>query len=445
MKTLVMDGFVSDSELQAMTLGAVTAELKERGWGADILTPRDMNIAPCTGCFGCWTKRPGMCVQEDDTHHMCSKIMGSDLLLIVSPLTFGGYSSEAKKAMDRTIGLISPFFMVVKDEVHHRPRYDQVPALAALGVNHGNCDKCPDIFRTLLYRNAINFHSPSLATAVIGDEEARDDLLRKGVSSLLDQVGSSTLPGLPDRRVTREEFDVKPGAEPLLDVTSREDKQALILIGSPKVRSTSSSIGDELAARLQEKGWETGMLRILPAVNSGKKWQELIDTMDKADLIILICPLYVDSLPAPVTKAFELIAGRRRGEPGTGEQGFMTIMNNGFPEAFHSYTALAIARQFAREAGYTWMGGLALGMGGVIDGKPLAKQGRMVRYVMRALDLTATSIDRGEQVPLEAVELMSRPFMPRWLYTTVGNWGWKKQAKRNGVRGELSARPFQRI
>ena len=197
--------------------------------------------------------------------------------------------------------------------------------------------------------------------------------------------------------------------------------------------------------RFQERGWETEMLRILPAVKNNEKWRALTDAVDEADLIVLICPLYVDSLPAPVTKAFELIDERVKGEPGTRKQGFMTIMNNGFPEAFHSYTALAIARQFAQETGYVWMGGLALGMGGAIDGKPLAKQGKMMRNVMKALDLTAASIDRGGQVPAEAVEMMGRPFMSRWLYITVGNWGWKKQAKRNGVKGELSARPYQRI
>ena len=175
MKTLVMDGFHGDGDLQERAVGAVTAELSERGWEWDILTPRDMKIGPCSGCFGCWIKRPGMCVQADDIHLLCSKIVASDLLLIVSPISFGGYSSETKKAMDRIIGLISPFFTVFDDEVHHRPRYDRFPAMAVLGINHDKCERCPEIFRTLLYRNAINFHTPSLAVAVVGDEDLSDN------------------------------------------------------------------------------------------------------------------------------------------------------------------------------------------------------------------------------------------------------------------------------
>ena len=122
----------------------------------------------------------------------------------------------------------------------------------------------------------------------------------------------------------------------------------------------------------------------------------------------------------------------------------MAVMNNGFPEAVHSHTALGIARQFALETGHEWLGGLALGMGGAIDGKPLAKKGRMVRNLSKALDLSAAALDRGQPVPAEAVDLMARPLMPTWLYTAVGNWGWKRQAKKNGVREKIMVRPYSK-
>lgn len=445
MKTLIMDGFHGSDDSQGRAVKAVTAELDERSWEWDIVTPRDMKIGPCNGCFGCWTKRPGVCVQDDDTQLMCSKIMASDLMFIISPVTFGGYSSEAKKAMDRLIGLISPFFMVVGGEVHHRPRYDRVPAMAALGINHDNCQRCPEIFKTLLYRNGINLHTPAQAVSVVDDDETHDDSLKNRVIQLLDKVQSSVFSEIPPRRTVRDEFDVDSRGAPLLDFSHREDKKALLLVGSPKVRSTSSAIGDELEAELREKGWQTEMVRILPATLKEEKWSALEGALDDADIVVLISPLYVDSLPAPVTKALELSAARMKGEPHRKQRGFLAILNNGFPEPVHSHTALAIARQFATESGFTWMGGLALGMGGGIDGKPLVKMGRMVNNVVKALKLTAAAVDRGQPVPSEAVDLMARPFMPRWLYTTIGNWGWKKQAKKNGVRGKLMARPYEGV
>jgi hypothetical protein len=183
-------------------------------------------------------------------------------------------------------------------------------------------------------------------------------------------------------------------------------------------------------------------MRILPAVRTEAKWQVLTRALESAQLVALISPLYVDSLPAPVTKALELIAAHVEGGSSTSGKGLLAILNNGFPEAAHSHTALAIARQFATERGFEWMGGLALGMGGGIDGKPLTKMGRMAKHILRSLDLTAAALDHGKPIPGDAVDLMARPLMPRWLYTTVGNMGWKKQTKKNGVRGIINARPF---
>ena len=73
-----------------------------------------------------------------------------------------------------------------------------------------------------------------------------------------------------------------------------------------------------------------------------------------ADLVILLSPLYVDSFPAPVTKALESFAERRKREPVRRDQGFVAVLNCGFPEAPQNHTALANARNFALEAGFSW-------------------------------------------------------------------------------------------
>jgi multimeric flavodoxin WrbA len=438
-----MDGFNESGEEQAEIIAAVTNELSGRAWDGDVLTTRDLELAPCTGCFGCWTKRPGMCVQDDDAGLLCRKIMESDLILIVSPVTFGGYSSSVKKAIDRTICLISPFFMIVGGEVHHKPRYDHIPARATLGFNHDKCKSCAQIFETLHYRNAINFHLPAMAVDIVEEGDTAGDGLKARITRLLDKVSSSVFSDFPDRRIRRDEFVAE--ADTRLTLVPAEDsgKKALILTGSPKVSSTSSSIGDDFSVRLRERDWQTEIIRILPSVRSRDKWLSLTDAMAEADIVVLLAPLYADSLPAPVTEAFESMAEQRKNDPGRQNQGFMAVLNCGFPEAFHNYTGLAIARQFALEAGFKWMGGLALGMGGFIDGNPLPERGRLVRNVRKALALTAAALDRGEPVPPEAVDLMEKPFMPRWLYIAFGNWGWKRQARKHGVMDMVHAQPYK--
>jgi multimeric flavodoxin WrbA len=55
----------------------------------------------CVGCFNCWFVTPGECVFNDYGRELAKRICQSDLLIIFSPVTFGSYSSYAKKIIDR--------------------------------------------------------------------------------------------------------------------------------------------------------------------------------------------------------------------------------------------------------------------------------------------------------------------------------------------------------
>ncbi|MGW8180458.1 MAG: NAD(P)H-dependent oxidoreductase, partial [bacterium] len=110
-----------------------------------------------------------------------STIVKADLLVLLTPITFGGYSSELKKLLDRAICLVSPFFMKVQGETHHTPRYESLPRLLGVGVASG-CDiECQKIFKTLVQRNALNLHAPACSAAVVdgtgSDEEIRSEIL----------------------------------------------------------------------------------------------------------------------------------------------------------------------------------------------------------------------------------------------------------------------------
>ncbi len=97
--------------------------------------------------------------------------------------------------------------------------------------------------------------------------------------------------------------------------------------------------------------------------------------MDAADLVTLAFPIYVDTLPAPVIEALELIAAHRQGSDPSHRQSFTTFANCGFPEADQCANALAICDTFAGQAGFEWAGSLALGAGEAINGASLAEGG----------------------------------------------------------------------
>lgn len=222
-------------------------------------------------------------------------------------------------------------------------------------------------------------------------------------------------------------------------------KKVLILVGSPKAaKSTSGALAAFLSECLVGKGMEVEQMRIVSSVKSTEGLERLYASLGAADAVVLCSPLYIDSLPAPVVKMMEQIALRREGADSTRRPAFIAVSNSGFPEAFHSEISLAICRKFAAEAGLEWRGGLALGGGEAIAGEPLRTAGGKARFVRRSLELTADAISADVAVPEEAIRLMARPSIPKWMYLLIGGIGWKWRALRKGALGKISNRPYNR-
>ncbi|MFX1304692.1 MAG: NAD(P)H-dependent oxidoreductase [Promethearchaeota archaeon] len=217
-----------------------------------------------------------------------------------------------------------------------------------------------------------------------------------------------------------------------------KEKKALLLIGSPRgEKSTSASLGNYLLSKLEDLGMKIEKGFIHRLVNREEKIQNLFEMIDRADLIVLTFPLYVDSLPAPVIKTMELIKEERERLEPKKSKNFIAISNNGFPEGHQNVTALKICRIFAEDCGFIWKGGLALGQGGSIAGIPLQERGGMVRNVVKGLDITAQAIIDGKEIPQEAIDLFSKKFIPNTLYNIVVNLGWRRQASRYGTKKNI--------
>ncbi len=180
MKATLLNGALpGDSFVDAA--GAVLQDtLQAEGWTVTPWTLRDQKIAYCLGCFECWTKTPGLCrtpapapsrrrgAGVDDTgREVVESFIGGDLTIYLTPITFGGYSSQLKKAVDRSIGLLSPFFTRIDGEVHHQARYDRYPSLLGVGVLPASHPAQEQIFDTLVGRNAINMHAPRHSSVVL--------------------------------------------------------------------------------------------------------------------------------------------------------------------------------------------------------------------------------------------------------------------------------------
>lgn len=167
MNATILNGGLAGDDFTDAVRDLLLAELATAGYQPAAWTLRDEKIAYCLGCFECWTKTPGLCRIDDAGRDVAASVISSDLVIYLSPITFGGYSSALKKAVDRSICLLSPFFTRIDGEVHHQRRYDHYPALMGVGVLPERHSEQEDIFRTLISRNAINMHSPHHATVIV--------------------------------------------------------------------------------------------------------------------------------------------------------------------------------------------------------------------------------------------------------------------------------------
>lgn len=220
-------------------------------------------------------------------------------------------------------------------------------------------------------------------------------------------------------------------------------KHVLLLVGSAKgQRSTSNSLGAYLVGKLREYGFEAVKMSTHKTIKTDQQRKRLIHAAQAADLIVLSFPLYVDCLPSTATRTLEILADYFNAQANRREQRFLAIANCGYPESHHNRTAIDICRQFARQTGLVWAGGLAMGAGGAIAGKPLENIKGLARHVIKSLDLTADALSRNLPVPEKAVELMARQLIPTWLYRTISHIQFLTRARRYGTSKILKQRPF---
>jgi multimeric flavodoxin WrbA len=172
MKAVIFNGAnEGDATTDAMD-SALAKQLMLMGWDVESVELRGKKIAGCTGCFGCWVKTPGSCLLDDYGRETAKKVIQSDLMVFLTPITFGGYSSELKKAVDRILPTVLPYFELYRGQIHHKIRYKKRPKHLFIGVGPAN-ETEKETFLALAERNALNFRPPAYASAVFqGDEDA---------------------------------------------------------------------------------------------------------------------------------------------------------------------------------------------------------------------------------------------------------------------------------
>ncbi len=162
----------------------VSEELRKRNINGETIILYEHEIKPCLGCFKCWIQTPGVCIIDDYAREVAKKNIQSDNVVYITPITYGGYSAELKKALDRGICLISPFFRIHHEEIHHETRYDKYPNLFVVGILEKPDSEQEEIFTTLVERNVLNNLAPKYNTQIIYHSEDKEEIKRKIIEGL---------------------------------------------------------------------------------------------------------------------------------------------------------------------------------------------------------------------------------------------------------------------
>lgn len=396
-----------------------------------------INLAPCTGDFDCWTRTPGICRTRDAAQEIACAMRNARLVIFLSPVVFGGYSADLKKAVDRLIGLVHPFFTKRDGLTRHRPRYRDYPPMLFLGLSDRSDDATSTTFREYAGGNAINLLASRYVCRIVSPQA--DDCPAQLAAAL-------------DSALAADVGDVfpTPGADALAAVCHADPgpplaapATAAIFIGSarPKGGSTSEALACGLAAALEDKGTRCTLLHAAAFIKPGAAAERALATMLAADLLVVSAPLYVDGLPYLTTRALECL-GRQLAALDVGLRRLVGILNCGYPEAVHNRSALRQLRHFAEQYGLAWGGGLALGAGEVIHGRPIDDHPLLLRRPIRALRLAGAALGAGLPVPEPAIHLMARLLVPAGLFRRLAAIRWVRDARANHLpRAALDLQP----
>jgi multimeric flavodoxin WrbA len=96
---------------------------------------RNYNIKHCLGCFGCWVKTPGRCVQKDDmAEELFDRYLDADLAVLATPLYHFNMNARLKMFIERTLPMISPIMADRGARTGHPYRFEHIPKLAVVSV-----------------------------------------------------------------------------------------------------------------------------------------------------------------------------------------------------------------------------------------------------------------------------------------------------------------------
>jgi multimeric flavodoxin WrbA len=125
-------------------------------------------IKDCCGCWTCWWKTPGRCINKD-LDDFYEKYLEADKVVIFSKAIKGFVSGNLKSLFDRIIPLFIPYVEVSKGESRHVPRYEKYPDIEFYYEGDFITKEGQQIFEDYIYRTFDMFESKNITVKKLED------------------------------------------------------------------------------------------------------------------------------------------------------------------------------------------------------------------------------------------------------------------------------------
>jgi len=399
-------------------------DLTAHGHQVKHLLLREMKINYCIGCFDCWLKTPGECVHHDDGRSIPPAIIESDFLLWASPLKLGYPSAVLKRAMDRCLPILLPYFDIVNGEAHHARRYDHYPLTGLLIAPEADTDaEDRKLVKNLFARTSLNMKSRLTFCADTAQSPAE-------VATLIENAAGLKMPLPAYPSATR-------------GVAIQPPRHLTVFNGSPRGKKGNTPI-------LLDK-----FLQGFSAANPQNSFEsfDLVHTRQvedfaakfaEAECAVIAFPLYTDSIPGIVKtfiEALEPFRGRAQNPP------LLFVVQSGFPEAAHSRFVEAYLQKLAARLGCPYVGTIVKGGVEGIQGQPE----QMTCKLFEQFEQIGCTF--GETGALDSVQLarltkperypaIMIPLLRLLSATGLLNMWWNMQLKQNQAFEQRFNRPY---
>jgi FMN-dependent NADH-azoreductase len=188
-----------------LMLSHLVEGMREAGAEVDVINLHEKKIKNCIGCYTCWTKTPGKCIQKDDmTEELLDKWLGSDMVVYATPLYHYGINATLKKFMERTLPSLEPFFEFHGKRMVH-PLRKKCPAVVMLSVSG-----IPDVDHFKAMSNHINYLCGSPGRELLAEiyrpaaESLTNTILEDKANDILSATKKAGLELVRDKKISAE-------------------------------------------------------------------------------------------------------------------------------------------------------------------------------------------------------------------------------------------------